>query len=137
MALKTSCSMHYRKRFLIFEKKNSIFFYFRIVQVAPQSYLANLPEHESKEFLLKLSSRWRKRVEEVDETESAQSAHDNATDNQKSFNNAEASGTSPRNEPYIDNDDTDVLTQAARGVAHAYHQAAEYASKPEKECIVQ
>ena len=132
---------------MILFRKNVNFF--RIVQVSPQSYLANLPEHETKKFLLKLSAKWRKRLEEeqphpgvpervIVNRESAETSF-----NEFDRGKQDIVGKNRRtcaDEPHDDVDDTDVLTQAARGVAYAYHQAADYVAKSEKEqgqCVVQ
>ena len=116
--------------------------------MSPQSYLANLPEHESKDFLLKLSARWRKRLaEEQPHPGAPERQVVNRDSAETSFSQLERGGKegvkrsdAASNPEALDLDDTDVLTQAARGVAYAYHQAADYAGKSEKEdsqCVVQ
>jgi len=110
----------------------------------------NLPEHETKDFLLKLSAKWRKRLAEEQPLPGAperQVVNRDKADTSFSLidrGRSEGRGMVERSREAVgaealELDDTDVLTQAARGVAFAYHQAADYVDKSEKEgqCVVQ
>lgn len=106
--------------------------------MVPQSYLMNLPQHETKTFLLEVSSRWRKKLAEQEGTEDREAPEQcGAKPSQQAIKRR-----SEKNHSFSERDsgDTDVITQTARGVAYAYQQAAEYMSKPDREdaqCILQ
>ncbi|CAK8688575.1 unnamed protein product [Clavelina lepadiformis] len=134
---------------------------FWIAEISPQSYLANLPQHEGKDYLLKLAARWRKqaarqaaepdadlnlhsqrRVQSTPKSlttthsEADQVGSHNSNAHPKSFQierTKRTGGETSSEDPKSndDVDDSDVLTQAARDMAFVYRKASDYVTNRE------